>query len=67
MIFIAAVGMVLESIFLGVDFFYLLPSRFMGIMGNQVLIAVPLFIFMGLMLEKSGIIPIYQNTAEAIK
>jgi tripartite ATP-independent transporter DctM subunit len=37
------------------DFFSLLPLRFMGIMQNQVLIAVPLFIFMGLMLEKSGL------------
>jgi tripartite ATP-independent transporter DctM subunit len=37
------------------DFFSLLPLRFMGIMQNQVLIAVPLFVFMGLMLEKSGL------------
>ncbi len=33
----------------------ILPTRFMSIMGNQVLIAVPLFIFMGVMLEKSGL------------
>ena len=39
----------------GVDFFYLLPLRVFGTMGNYVLIAVPLFIFMGMMLEKSGI------------
>ena len=39
----------------GVDFFYLLPLRVYGTMGNYVLIAVPLFIFMGMMLEKSGI------------
>ena len=51
----AGLSVIVGSIFLGVDFFYLLPSRFMGVMGNQVLIAVPLFIFMGLMLEKSGI------------
>ena len=37
------------------DFLDLLPLRIMGIMENQVLIAVPLFIFMGLMLEKSGL------------
>lgn len=37
------------------DFLDLLPLRIMGTMRNQVLIAVPLFIFMGLMLEKSGL------------
>jgi tripartite ATP-independent transporter DctM subunit len=37
------------------DFFDLLPMRIMGTMQNIVLIAVPLFIFMGLMLEKSGL------------
>lgn len=40
---------------LGVDFFNFLPSRIMGVMSNYVLIAVPLFIYMGIMLEKSGI------------
>src|SRR5690606_7824775 len=39
----------------GFDFFNLLPLRIWGIMSNYVLIAVPLFIFMGVMLEKSGI------------
>jgi tripartite ATP-independent transporter DctM subunit len=37
------------------DFFMLLPFRIMGIMQNYVLLAVPLFVFMGLMLEKSGL------------
>jgi len=32
-----------------------LPSRYLGSMNNEVLVAVPLFIFMGLILEKSGI------------
>lgn len=35
--------------------FALLPSRIMGVMSNYVLIAVPLFIYMGIMLEKSGL------------
>ncbi len=35
--------------------FYLLPSRIMGVVNNYVLMAVPLFIFMGIMLEKSGL------------
>ncbi|WP_029030227.1 TRAP transporter large permease [Salinarimonas rosea] len=32
-----------------------LPSRYIGFMTNEVLVAVPLFIFMGVMLERSGI------------
>jgi len=39
----------------GTDFFNLLPLRVWGIMENYLLIAVPLFVFMGMMLEKSGI------------
>jgi len=39
----------------GLNFFNLLPLRIWGIMTNYVLIAVPLFIFMGVMLEKSGL------------
>ncbi len=48
------------SIFIGVlvfdiDFFYLLSLRISGTMSNFVLIAVPLFVYMGIMLEKSGL------------
>lgn len=39
----------------GPDFFYLLTLRIYGIMNNYVLMAVPLFVYMGIMLEKSGI------------
>lgn len=47
---------VLAGIFLfDVDFFYLLGLRVYGTMQNFVLLAVPLFVFMGIMLEKSGI------------
>ena len=42
-------------IFFDIDFFYLVSLRVFGIMNNFVLLAVPLFIFMGLTLEKSGI------------
>lgn len=38
-----------------VDFFYLLSLRIYGTMHNFVLLAVPLFVFMGIMLEKSGL------------
>ncbi|MDM8542372.1 TRAP transporter large permease subunit [Desulfococcaceae bacterium HSG9] len=39
----------------GVDFFNLLPLRIWGTMKNFTLLAVPLFIYMGVMLEKSGL------------
>ena len=38
-----------------IDFFYLLSLRIFGTMQNFVLLGVPLFVFMGVMLEKSGI------------
>ena len=38
------------------------PSRIMGVMNNYVLIAVPLFIYMGIMLEKSGLAEELLNT-----
>ncbi|WP_109832086.1 TRAP transporter large permease [Reichenbachiella versicolor] len=38
-----------------IDFFYLLSLRIYGTMHNFVLVAVPLFVFMGIMLEKSGL------------
>ena len=40
---------------LGLDFFNFFPARVFGIMQNVVLLAVPLFIYMGMMLEKSKI------------
>ncbi len=39
----------------GIDIFQLMPYRIYGIMQNFTLLAVPLFIFMGLILEKSKI------------
>lgn len=39
----------------GWDFFNLLPIRLWGVMTNFTFVAVPLFVFMGLMLERSGI------------
>ncbi len=45
----------IAGILLVPDFLDLLPLRIMGVMNNYVLLAVPLFIYMGLMLEKSGL------------
>ena len=39
----------------GWDFFNLLPLRIWGVMINVTLMAVPLFVFMGVMLERSGL------------
>ena len=39
----------------GWDFFNLLPLRIWGVMINVTLLAVPLFVFMGVMLERSGL------------
>lgn len=52
---LGGLSIIFGSIFLGPEFFDLLPLRFKGIMENVVLIAVPLFIYMGIMLEKSGL------------
>ena len=53
---------ILVGYFLVPDFLDLLPLRIMGTMKNYVLLAVPLFIFMGLMLERSGLAENLLNT-----
>ncbi|HSR63361.1 MAG TPA: TRAP transporter large permease subunit, partial [Gammaproteobacteria bacterium] len=52
---LGSVGFLFGSIFLGTGFFDLLPLRIWGIMTNFTLLAVPLFIFMGVVLDKSGL------------
>ena len=52
---LGAVALLFGGISLGLDFFNLLPLRIWGVMTNFTLIAVPLFVFMGIVLEKSGI------------
>ncbi len=49
----AAVGLLTDSF--DAAFLYALPNRIYGIMTNQTLIAVPLFVFMGIMLERSRV------------
>ena len=41
--------------FLSADFLALIPSKIFGTMTNELLVAVPLFVFMGLILEKARI------------
>ncbi len=52
---IGGVSLFFGLIGFGPDFFHLLPLRIWGRMTNFTLLAVPLFIYMGVMLEKSGI------------
>ena len=52
---LGGVSVVFGLLTFGFNFFNLLPLRIWGIMDNYVLIAVPLFIYMGVMLDKSGI------------
>lgn len=50
---VAAIGYLVG--FFDGAFLSALPNRIFGILSNQILIAVPLFVFMGIMLEKSRI------------
>ncbi len=52
---LGGISVIFGLIIFGFNYFYLLPLRVWGIMSNYVLLAVPLFIFMGVMLERSGI------------
>ena len=52
---LGAVATLFGGIFLGFEFFNLLPLRIWGVMTNFTLLAVPLFVFMGVVLEKSGL------------
>lgn len=52
---LGAVALVFGGIFLGFDHFLSLPLRIWGIMTNFTLLAVPLFIFMGVVFDRSGL------------
>jgi len=52
---LGGISIIYALCFLDTASFSALPPRIMGVMSNYVLLAVPLFIFMGIMLEKSGI------------
>ena len=52
---LGGLSVVVGFVALGPEFFNFLPSRIMGVMSNYVLLAVPLFVYMGIMLEKSGL------------
>ena len=52
---LGGISVIYAFCFLDPASFSALPPRIMGVISNYVLLAVPLFIFMGIMLEKSGL------------
>ncbi len=52
---LGGVAIIFGYIGFGLDFFNLLPLRIWGVMTNFTLLAVPLFVFMGVLLERSGL------------
>ncbi len=50
---LATTGFVFGYLGFGLDLFNLLPARIFGVVTNYTLLAIPLFVFMGVMLEKS--------------
>lgn len=50
---IGAAGMAFGLIGFGTDLFQLLPARIFGVATSYTLLAIPLFVFMGVLLEKS--------------
>ena len=51
----AGVSLIVGTIVLGADLFSFMPYRIMSIMENTILMAVPMFIFMGVVLQKTGL------------
>jgi len=52
---LGAVALLYGGVFLGFNFFHLLPLQIWGVITNFTLLAVPLFVFMGVILDKSGL------------
>ena len=50
---LAATGFIFGYLGFGMPLFNLLPHRIFGVVTNSTLLAIPLFVFMGVMLEKS--------------
>ncbi|MBL4822334.1 MAG: TRAP transporter large permease subunit [Colwellia sp.] len=51
----AGISLIVGALTLGVDLFEFMPYRIMSIMENTILMAVPMFIFMGIVLQKTGL------------
>ena len=51
----AGISLIVGVVVLGADLFSFMPYRIMSIMENTILMAVPMFIFMGIVLQKTGL------------
>lgn len=51
----AGVSVIVGVFFLGIDLFEFMPYRIMSIMENTTLMSIPMFIFMGIVLQKTGL------------
>ena len=51
----AGVSVLVGVLFLGIDLFEFMPYRIMSIMENTTLMSIPMFIFMGIVLQKTGL------------
>jgi len=51
----AGISLIIGVISLGSDLFAFMPYRIMSIMENTTLMAIPMFIFMGIVLQKTGL------------
>lgn len=51
----AGVSVLVGVIFMGIDLFEFMPYRIMSIMENTTLMSIPMFIFMGIVLQKTGL------------
>lgn len=51
----AGISVIVGVLTLGVDLFSFMPYRIMSIMENTILMAIPMFVFMGIVLQKTGL------------
>ncbi len=51
----AGISLIVGVFALGVDLFAFMPYRIMSIMENTTLMAIPMFVFMGIVLQKTGL------------
>ena len=51
----AGISLIVGVLSLGLDLFEFMPYRIMSIMENTTLMAIPMFIFMGIVLQKTGL------------
>jgi tripartite ATP-independent transporter DctM subunit len=51
----AGISVIVGVLTLGIDLFAFMPYRIMSIMENTILMAIPMFVFMGIVLQKTGL------------